>query len=385
MAQRKQREADPGEQIAALQRALESGPLPRAIVLRGDERWFREAALRIALDAAKRAGLEITRHDAADPDFDVRALSDDLLAAPMFSAARCVVLRNGASVLKKEEGTPSPAARALQSFVASTSGSGVAIVDAEGLRADHALVKAVLARGGSSLNLRRLYDSPPPWAPDPRRSELVTWLQARAREKRVTLSPDEALYVATATGNDLFALDAALDRLLARGKQGVRDLVGWSSGGSPFELAEHMVSGDAGRTVAGIEALFTLGFQAKDGEREIDRAAVLSITLGALRSKLRQTADAAHVIERGGSIDDAVRVPGVPSYPKARDELAVRLRLRSPDEWRAMLDDLQEVERRTRRGTLVDANDLVALALRWRRDEAPRSTAAARSQGSSRR
>jgi hypothetical protein len=34
-----------------------------------------------------------------------------------------------------------------------------------------------------------------------------------------------------------------------------------------------------------------------------------------------------------------------------------------------MMDDLLEVERRTRRGTLVDANDLTALALRWRRRE----------------
>ena len=367
MAQRKQREPDPTEQIAALERALESGPLPRAILLRGDERWFREAALRIALEAARRAGLEISRHDAADPDFDVRHLSDDLLAAPMFAGARCVVLRNGAAVLKKDEGNVSPAARALQAFVESKSSPGVAIVDAEGLRADHALVKATVARGGSVLNLRRLWDSPPPWAPDPRKSELVMWLQGRARARRITLSPDEALYVVTATGNDLFALDAALERIAARGKQGVREIVGWSSGGSPFELAEHMVQGDAVLSVAGVEALFSRGFHDKGGEREIDRGAVLAITLGALRSKLRQTTDAALVLERGGTLDDAVRVHGVPAYPKARDELAARVRLREPAGWRAMLEDLQEVERRTRRGTLVDANDLTALALRWRR------------------
>ncbi len=369
MAQKKQREPDPTEQIATLERALASGPLPRAILLRGDERWFRETALRIALDAARRAGLEISRHDAADPDFELRALSDDLLAAPMFAGARCVVLRNGAVVLKKDEGNVTPAARALKAFVENTSSPGVAIVDAEGLRADDPLVKATLARGGAVLNLRRLYDSPPPWAPDPRRSELVMWLQGRARARRVTISADEALYVVTATGNDLFALDAALERIASRGKQGVRELVGWTSGGSPFELAEFMVQGEVAKSVAGVEALFSRGFHGKGGEREIDHGAVLVITLGSLRSKLTQTTDAALVLERGGTIDDAVRVHGVPAYPKARDELAIRVRLRDADTWRAMLDDLQDVERRTRRGTLVDANDLTALALRWRRTE----------------
>jgi DNA polymerase III delta subunit len=369
MAQRKAREPDPPEQIEALERALAQGALPRAIVLRGDERFFREAALRAVLDAAGRAGLEISRHDAADPDFDVRTLADDLLAAPMFAAARCVVLRNAAPILKKDEGAVPPAARALQAFVEDTSSPGVAVVDAEGLRADHALVKATLARGGAVLNLRRLYDSAPPWAPDPRRSELVLWLLGRARARRVPLDPDEALYVVTATGNDLYALDATLERIAARGKKGVREMVDWSSGGSPFELAEHMVRGDLPQSVAGIEALFRLGFHGKDGEREIDRVALLAITLGALRSKVRPTLAAALVLEGGGTIDDAVRVAGVPSYPKARDELALRLRAREPFAWRAMLDELMEVERKTRRGTQVDANDLVALALRWRRPE----------------
>jgi DNA polymerase III delta subunit len=365
--ERREREPDPDAQIAALEQALGGGPLPRAVLLRGDERWFRESALRVAVDAAKRGGLEISRHDAGDPDFSLSALTSDLLAAPMFAAARCVVLRNANAVLKKDEGELPPAARALSAFVGDTHSPGLAIVEAEGLRADHPLVKAVLARGGHVLNLRRLWDGPPPWSPDPRRSELVLWLQSRARTRRIALSADEALYVATATGNDLFALEAALDRLLqARGGQGVRDLVGWSSGGSPFELAEHMVAGDAAKSVAGIEGLFKLGFTDKGGEREVDRTALLAITLGALRSKLRQSLSAALAMERGESLEDAVKASGAPAFQKSRDELAVRLRARKPAAWREMMDDLLEVERRTRRGALVDASDMTALALRWR-------------------
>ena len=69
----------------------------------------------------------------------------------------------------------------------------------------------------------------------------------------------------------------------------------------------------------------------------------------------------------GKKRENAERAGGVPAFQKARDELAIRLRQRDAPTWRAMLDDLQEVERRTRRGTLVDANDLTVLALRWRR------------------
>ena len=43
MAQRKPREASPSEQIASLAQSLAQGAPPRAVVLRGDERWFRIA------------------------------------------------------------------------------------------------------------------------------------------------------------------------------------------------------------------------------------------------------------------------------------------------------------------------------------------------------
>lgn len=366
MAERKPKEASPSEQVAAFEKLVAASALPRGVVVRGDERWFRERAIRAAIEAAKRARMEIARHDAQDPDFDVRHLTDDLLAAPMFAASRCILVRNASPLLKKDDGEDSAVARAVMAFLKDTASPGAVVIDAEGLRADHAVVKLVASKGGPVLSLRRLYDAPPPWDPDPRKSEVVQWLVATARERKVPLGPDDAVYVAAATGNDLFALEGALERLAQRGSQHLREIIGWSSGGSPFELAEHMVRGEGARAIAGIELLFRHGFVEKGGGREIDRNALLSITLGMLRSKLRQAVAGALVLQKKGDIAAAATAAGIPSFPQARTEFEARLRSRDPRAWAPMLDDLVALERRTRTGSLVDAADLAALALHWR-------------------
>jgi DNA polymerase III delta subunit len=373
MAERKPKEASPGEQVAAFEKSVATGALPRGVVVRGDERWFRERAIRAALDAAKRAHMEIARHDAQDPDFNVRHLTDDLLAAPMFAASRCILVRNASPLLKKDDGEDSTVARAVMAFLKDTASAGAIVIDAEGLRADHTVVKLVVSKGGPVLSLRRLYDAPPPWDPDPRKSEVVQWLVALARERKVPLGADDAVYVAAATGNDLFALEAALERLAQRGSQHLREIIGWSSGGSPFELAEHLVRGDGPRSIAGIELLFRHGFVEKSGGREVDRNALLAITLGMLRSKLRQAVAGADVLQKKGDIAAAAAAAGVPAFPQARTEFELRLRARDPRAWPAMQDDLAALERRTRTGALIDAADLAALALRWRVREKQRA------------
>ncbi|MDZ4774953.1 MAG: hypothetical protein SGI72_17680 [Planctomycetota bacterium] len=366
MAQRKEKEPSPGDQVAALARALSTGTPPKIVVLRGDERWFREDALRHALAAAKRVEMEIEKYDSVDPDFDLRSLTGALSAPPMFASSRCVLVRNATTLLKKDGGTDSSLTRAILAFVKDAGVAGMVVVDADGLRADHAVAKAAVAANGHVLGLRRLYDSPPPWDPDPRKTEVVAWLVARARERKIPLTLDEALYVAVATGNDLFQLDSSLERISKKGASSVKSLVPWASGGSPFELAEFLCRGEVAKSIAGIEVLFKLGFSDKSGEREIDRAALLAITLGALRGKVRASVAAARVLASGGSIDDAAGAADVKAYASAREEFATRMRSRDHSSWRVMLAELNELERKTRRGGTTDANDMCALALRWR-------------------
>ncbi|MCY2960054.1 MAG: hypothetical protein NTY35_07800 [Planctomycetota bacterium] len=358
----------PGEQLRALAAALQQPNLPRAVILRGEERWFRESAIRMAIEAAENQGLEVVRHDAKDPDFDLRAAVGDLTEAPMFSSARCIVVRSAAALLKKEGDGPSPLLDAATRFLAGKSPAGMLVLDAEGLRADNAAVKKATAIGAPVLDLRRLWDQPPPWERngDLRKTELVQWFSSRARERNVPLTPDEALYVCAATGNDLAALDSALGRLVGRGKESVRSLVAWEAGAAPWDVAEQIARGDAARGVAGIETLMRGGF-AKGGEREIDPTALIAMLLGSLRNKAREALAGARAVERGADPLAAIEYKGPPA---GRDEVVLRIQARPAPKWEALLEDLVALERKGRsgkdQGGEVDASDLVAFALRWR-------------------
>lgn len=356
----------PGEQLRALAAVLAGPKLPRGVVLRGDERWFRESAIKSCIEAAEKVGLEVVRHDAKDPDFDLRSAISDLTEAPMFSSARCVVVRSAAALLKKEGDAPSPLLEAATRFLAGSSPPGMLVLDAEGLRADNAVMKKATAVGAPVLDLRRLYDAPPPWerGGDLRRTELVLWLQARAKERGIALNPDEALYVCAATGNDLAALDSALSRLVGRGKESVRSLVAWEAGTAPWDVAEQIARGDAARGVAGIETLLRSGFS-KGGDREIDPAALFAMLFGSLRGKARDGLAGARAIARD---EDPLTAYSGP--PFGRDDFAARARARRDTEWERLLEDLTALERKARQGKEqggeVDASDLVAFTLRWR-------------------
>jgi DNA polymerase III delta subunit len=383
MAAAKAKEPDPPAQLRELAAALppaSGAKLARAYLLRGDERYFREKAIELVVTAARAAGLELSRHDARDPDFSQSLLQDDLSAAPMFASARCVLVRNAAALLKKEGGAESPVARALLAYVQGKGpGGGTLVLEAEGLRADHAVAKAVVATGGKSLSLRRLWENPPPWDPDPRKAELVQWLIAQARAQKLELALHDAVYMVAATGNDLFALEAALARVAAAGGKSVRALVEWTSGVSPFQLAEDLARGDGPRALAGCEALFRAGFQDKDGSREIDPAAIQAILLGTLRNKLRQSFACARALEQGSDFAAAAEKAGFQGAPAMRAELESRVRLRDAAGWKKLVLDLAAFERRTRRGTSIDVNDFALLALRWKRVARP--APAARSAG----
>lgn len=364
----KAKEAAPPVQLAQLERSLAGdAPLSRGYLVRGEERWFRDAAVSSLVAAAERRGLEIVRHDAADPDLDHGVLQGDLSAAPMFAAARLVVVRSLSLLLKKEEQEGgAPIVAAASRFLRDRSVPGTLVLETETLRVDHALATAVKDAGGTILSLRRLWDTPPPWAPDPSGSELVQWLLARAKHKGVRLDPREALYVATATGNELSALDQAIDDLARRGQASVQAVVGWTGAASPFQVAEDLLRGDPAASMAGIEKLFRSGMRTKEGAREVKPEATLAVLMQSLRSKLRGTLAVARAQEAG--------LPPPPESMRGSkrsvEELLERSSLRSARAWARMGDDLAEIERRTRTSRTVDASDLARLALRWRREPA---------------
>lgn len=359
------REPHPGEEHQRLVEGLRRG-LPPIVVLRGEESWYRGRGLRLVVEAATAAGLEVCRHDADDPDYDVRRLLDDLSTGALFGGARCVALSGAEKVVVDRARKAAPLVREAMLARLEKKAEGLLVLVAEKLAANHALVTAAERAGGLVIGCRRLWDNPPPWNPDPRLAEPVQWLVARARERGAALTPDQAAYVVAATGNDLAALDEQLGRLAAAGGASLREVVGWEAGASPYDLAEHMVLGRAARAVAGLETLFRGGAAQRDGSRVLDEASVAIQLAAALSAKLREAAAGARAVARGVDARAAAGAAGVKGPPQAIAAFEQRLAARPRDAWERMLDDLAVVERRTRTSSGADAADFVHLALRWR-------------------
>jgi DNA polymerase III delta subunit len=347
------------------------GELPRGILVRGDEPYFRFAAVDLLRAAARRRGAEVTIHDAGDTEFNPSALLDDLSISPLFAEARCVVLRNAGKLLagKVRAGLADTVGSALIGFLGRDGDGGSLILDAQSMRKDSKVAKALTQCGGMVVECRRLWESPPPWSrdADPRSTELVRWTLDRAKDLDVPLNRDQAAYVVAATGNRLSALDDQLERIRRGGEKSLAEIVGWEAGASPFEVAEQIVLGDLPRAISGLEAMFTSGFEEKGGGRKVDSGAVVQLLLSAMNGKARESLAGTAALAEGLDEDAAAARAGVPTWPQARAAFAARTGMRNAGEWEAMLRDLGALERRTRRSGTVSANDFTAFALRWRR------------------
>ena len=365
----KAKDPHPEQALAELGRRL-ADPL-FAVCLKGEERYFRDQGIRLVLNKAKERGDEICRHDGSDPEFSQATLLDDLTSGALFAGARTVVVDNADKLIKKGARSFSQGlVDALKSRIAALAAGqveGCLILSASNLRADHVLVKAVQASEGAVVGCRRLYDSPPPWDPDPRKAELVQWTADRARRANIPLGVEEAVYVAAALGNDLAGIAGKLEQLRERGSEGIVELVSWESGGSPWDLADKLMDGDGARASVGVEALFAGGFQGKDGKRTVDRSALVALMTGTLTKGLMELTRAGRYVAQGQSPQAALAAAGVRGAPATVKRKAERLASRSPDQWQGMLEDAEQLERRSRSGARVDVNDFAVVGLRWAR------------------
>ena len=382
MAARKAREPDPPQALRQLERSLEENGLARGYVLRGEERYFRDRAAASIRRLAEKAEHEICVHDAdrrANPDFRLNALIDDLSGGGLFSTRRFVLIKNPEDALKKVDGKDSPLTAALRAFVASSEDPGTVVLVGSSLRADNPIVKAIKAAGGPLLSLRKLWDGPPPWNPDPRQAELVQWLVARAREVGVRLAPNQAVYVCAATGNDLFALEDQLERLRTAPGESVGQVVDWNAATTPWSVSDELLGGRTARAVSGIEALFRGGFQEKSGRRLLDATALASMLIGSLMRGVRQGLALRSALDAGRSDADAAKSIGLAG--RAAAPALERAKARPSAQWRRMLEEVLGLDRRAKSAAGVDANDFSAFALRWRTPGSsfPKAKAPARS------
>jgi DNA polymerase III delta subunit len=374
MAKRAPRESPPNAQLARFEEEVTAAQaLAPGYLIRGEEEYFKRRAVGALRTRAKALELEVEVHDAGDPDFDAQRLMGELATPPMFSPGQLLVARGVGALLKGSGKQASPLMQALTSFLERREAGRSVVIVVGAMRANHALVKHFADAGLPSLSLRRLYDTPPPWKPDPRAVELVQWVQARGRELGLRLDADRALYVAAATGNDLEAIEGQLERLkVSAGDGGMESAVHWQAGASPFSVADSLCRGDLRRSADGVEALFRGGMQGRDGERVVDRGALTAILVGSLYRGVRQGLAAARAIEAGAAPPAAAEAAGA-SNERARGELLERLRARPrASDWARMFEELADLDRRSKSGAGVDASDFARLALAWAVREKPR-------------
>jgi DNA polymerase III delta subunit len=362
------KEDPPWVDLARLTESLAKGPIARAYALRGEERYFRERGIAALRAKAEAAGHELCLHEAEGrdaSDFSLARLIDDLSGGGLFAPKRFVLVRNPGELLKKVEDENSPLVRAALAFLASAEDVGTLVLSDSSLRADHALVKALVARGGMAPAFRKLWETPPPWRPDPLGAELVQWVLLRGQELGLRLTGEQAVYVAAATGNDLAAIDDQLETLKEGGGRDVKALVAWTTGGSPWSVADHLLAGDLPRALSGLEVLFRGGFQEKSGKRLLEPAGITSLLLGALT--------------RGASAALAERTnPGSGGNSPGEKAARARAELRAAGDWHRLLEEIAALERRMKTGGGVALDDFAHLALKWSRSGPPRAKAAAR-------
>jgi hypothetical protein len=170
-------------------------------------------------------------------------------------------------------------------------------------------------------------------------------------------------------GNDLFALDTALEKLRHGGGKAVRELVGWDSSAAPWGAADKLLDGQLGPALAAVEALYRGGMDdERTGRRNIDPRALSAILGATLRNRLRELARGARAIEGGANPSDAVRAAGVKGAPTTVQAFGVRVKKRSAADWEGMLADFLDMEAKSRAGSgaVLDADALFRFALRWR-------------------
>lgn len=362
------KEATPLVALRELEKQLEGcDSLPRIMLTRGPENWFHQRALDSILRCARRIGMDVNQHDPADPDFDGRGLFADLRGGSLFGAPILVVIRQQGDLLKKAGTKDSDLVQTLKGYVAASEPPGAVVIQAGSLRADHAVAK-MAAQHGASHNFRRLYDSPPSWGrADPRDVELVHWIRDRASERGLKLRPEEAVYLASAVGNDLGALESELKKLAVTGTDELRRSVGWRSGGTPWEVADKVLEGEPRASIAAVEGLFSHGFQGKDSKRVLDPSALVAMLTSSLFKGVRTGLAASEGRSRGYSQNQTMAMAGVGGAPKSREQALQKALVRPGSEWAAMLDDLLAIERRLKTGVTVDGNDFALFAIKWRK------------------
>ncbi|MFN0207026.1 MAG: DNA polymerase III subunit delta [Planctomycetota bacterium] len=376
----------PLDALADLDRALKSDA-PKLILLtnastaRGDEPFLFEYAIRKITNAAEARGAEVSRYDAGISGFNAATMYTEISTRSMFALASVRIVRNVDALTRgarasdsegelsegdepettkdgeatKEKGAPSrsreaaahPIERAALGFVKNAPGGDQLILVSKKFRAP--FVRAVREAGGAVYEFRPLYDKPFRGAAPVESTELGEFVQILARELNMKFASGAMAALIQKTGSQLTAIASALEKLksvlnnteitAAR----VHEHIVKSRPGSPWILAEAILSGDAARALAEVDALEASGARDADG-RAIASEGAYVMMFAALRRDGIRNIEAAGLLKNNQTIETAAAQIGIPNIPAVMESFIKQVRSRTPAGHRILLDRIAEAE-----------------------------------------
>jgi DNA polymerase-3 subunit delta len=233
----------PKTPFEAFSRQLKTGEIPRAVYLYGDEDVLKDEALRVILDAVVDPGLRDFNYDvrsAGNLDSDaVEALCTTL---PMMADRRLVVIRDVESWNKRAQ-----AKTAVLHYLEKPAAETVLVLIQGAPRRDddRADADADLTRLTCAVEVERV---------NPRLAEK--WVNRRAEERGVSLTPEAAAHLVKAVDGDLGAARSELDKLAGLGGaapvtlEQVASLLGIRHGETPSDWCDAVLQDQPGQAAA---------------------------------------------------------------------------------------------------------------------------------------
>jgi DNA polymerase-3 subunit delta len=277
-------------------------------VLTGPELFFKDQAVReirrlhLSVPGEEEHGyVEFDGRRAPGGELDPRLVLDEIRTRSLFSGAKVVAVREADSFLEKH-GEP------LAAYCRNPSPGGALVLETGRFDKRRKFAKALKAGGGLVVECSRLYDRPPPWKRGLPiyESDLVAWVLRRFRKQGKTISKPTAFYLTEYTGNNLFHVQGALDKLVLYlgereevTEEDVGEVLGITRQESLFRFLDALGEKDLRAALESADAIFSSGLRFDEGHPITNEPTVFSILLGRVHRKLK-TIREARVFLRGG-------------------------------------------------------------------------------------
>ncbi len=312
---------NPEKEISRLASLLRADPAPSVFVFQGQQRWFRDRALDLVKDKLGAQG-DVFEHDASSGEGsanDAAGFLMDLRTRSLFGGQKVLMLRSAERWLKSH-------GKLLAEVLDGLAPGNALVIEVAKLDGRSALAKK-LKKLGAVFDFRNLYDKPFGDRGPATSAELVQWVCARAKSKKLRLSPASALFMTQVVGNDPGQLEGEMDLLASQfaGKEitpeTMREVLTVSFGSSQFEFVDALLEKDAQKALRSVHAMFREGLRDRDGKR-MDKGAIFPMAMAWLVQSIATLIEGRHAIDQGESGHSVVQRMG--GYFKDRFERQLR-------------------------------------------------------------